>query len=220
MIISERVRERMEQLGLTQSELARRVKITQGAVAKIVSKNPGGSSHLHKIAQELGTTPDYLTGGTDDPALGALPAVDPERVARELNSVLVRYYPDPYSLGGGSFLQLHGGYEEIPFSKDWLRSRRQGAFNQLMLLPGRGTSMRPTINDGDVLLIDKAQTTVEEPDLIWAFNYGEVGMIKRLRRQPRGGWFVSSDNHVVHPFEAADDEIHIVGRVISIMQWQ
>lgn len=71
MIHSNRVRSLLAERGLSQSELARRVGVTQGAIAKVISKNPGGSSHLHKIAHELGTTPAYLTGETDDPNLGA-----------------------------------------------------------------------------------------------------------------------------------------------------
>ncbi len=63
----------MEKLGLTQAELARRVEVTQGAIAKIANNNPNGSSHLHKIARELQTTPDYLTGESDDPDEDAPP---------------------------------------------------------------------------------------------------------------------------------------------------
>jgi transcriptional regulator with XRE-family HTH domain len=63
----------MEKLGLTQAELARRVEVTQGAIAKIANNNPNGSSHLHKIARELQTTPDYLTGVSDDPDEDAPP---------------------------------------------------------------------------------------------------------------------------------------------------
>lgn len=73
VIHSDRVRRLLEERGISQSELARRVRVTQGAIAKIVSNNPGGSSHLHKIARELGTTPEYLLGEIDDPGEDALP---------------------------------------------------------------------------------------------------------------------------------------------------
>jgi transcriptional regulator with XRE-family HTH domain len=63
----------MDALGLTQSELARRVNVTQGAIAKIASKNPNGSAYLHKIAQVLQTSAAYLTGEIDDPTEGAPP---------------------------------------------------------------------------------------------------------------------------------------------------
>lgn len=67
MIRSDRVRELISSAGITQAELARRVNVTQGAIAKIAKNNPAGSSVLHLVARELGTTPAYLTGETDDP---------------------------------------------------------------------------------------------------------------------------------------------------------
>ncbi|PZU13793.1 MAG: hypothetical protein DI606_04290 [Sphingobium sp.] len=71
MILSERVRDRITAAGLTQAELARRVNVTQGAIAKIAKNNPYRSSVLHLVARELGTTPAYLTGETDDPTSDA-----------------------------------------------------------------------------------------------------------------------------------------------------
>ncbi|MBB3691475.1 helix-turn-helix domain-containing protein [Sphingomonas sp. BK580] len=67
MIVSERVSERMLDLGMTQSELARRVGVKQPTIYKLLRTSKKGSTHLHKIARELGTTPAYLSGETDDP---------------------------------------------------------------------------------------------------------------------------------------------------------
>lgn len=80
MILSERVRDCIAAAGLTQAELARRVNVTQGAIAKIAKNNPHRSSVLHLVARELGTTPAYLTGETDDPTADAppQPALDSE----------------------------------------------------------------------------------------------------------------------------------------------
>ncbi len=52
---------------MSQSELARRVSITQGTVAGLISGKARSSTHLHKIARELGTTAAFLEGETDDP---------------------------------------------------------------------------------------------------------------------------------------------------------
>lgn len=52
---------------MSQSELARRIGISQAAVNKLASGSAYGSKHIHKIARELGTTPAYLMGETDDP---------------------------------------------------------------------------------------------------------------------------------------------------------
>lgn len=58
---------------LTQSELARRVGVSQASIYRLVAGDAYGSKHLHKIARELGTTPAYLSGETDDPDEGAPP---------------------------------------------------------------------------------------------------------------------------------------------------
>lgn len=78
----------MDAVGLTQSGLARRVGVTQGAIAKIAKNNPNGSSYLHKIAQVLETTPAYLTGETDDPNEGAPPPSPPAMLMARLEVTL------------------------------------------------------------------------------------------------------------------------------------
>lgn len=73
MPLGERVRDRMTALGLSQAELARRVGVSQPSIYALIHRNKTGSKNLHLIARELGTTPAYLTGETDDPTAGAPP---------------------------------------------------------------------------------------------------------------------------------------------------
>ena len=62
--VGSRILARLNELGMSQSELARRVGITQPAVANLI-KRGGRSSHLHSIARVLKTTPEYIMGKTD-----------------------------------------------------------------------------------------------------------------------------------------------------------
>jgi transcriptional regulator with XRE-family HTH domain len=71
MVNAARLRERMVQMGLSQSELGRRVGVSQAAIYNLTSGKGYGSTHLHKIARVLLTTPAYLTDETDDPDLDA-----------------------------------------------------------------------------------------------------------------------------------------------------
>lgn len=71
MTIGTRVKDLMEERGLSQAELARRVGLTQPAIFALIKRNKTGSKNLHKIARELGTTPAYLEGEVDDPYLDA-----------------------------------------------------------------------------------------------------------------------------------------------------
>lgn len=81
MIIGTRIAALMRDKGLSQAELARRVGVRQPTIFKLLYENKTGSAHLHKVARELGTTPAYLSGETDDPD-SALPD-EPELTAEE-----------------------------------------------------------------------------------------------------------------------------------------
>ena len=76
MSVGSRIHERLSVVGISQSELARRVKLSQPAISALIKGNSRSSTHLHRIARELATTPAYLTGETDDPDEGA-PAPTP-----------------------------------------------------------------------------------------------------------------------------------------------
>ena len=214
MIMSDRVRTLMDAAGLSQSELARRIQVTQGAIAKIASSNPGGSSHLHKIARELGTTPAYLTGETDDPSAGALPVPTAGVIADQLDLVQINEVSLDYGMGGS---YLDAAVELTPryFPTVWLRSVTDTPPEALFFARGRGDSMQPTLLDGDMVLIDRSERQVREQDRIWAIAYGEIGSIKRVRISG-GGVKVLSDNPSVREEVLAPDEVTIIGRVVWI----
>lgn len=67
MFDARRFKARLEEVGISQAELARRIGVSQQAISKLAAGGAYGSKHLHRIARELQTTPAYLTGETDDP---------------------------------------------------------------------------------------------------------------------------------------------------------
>jgi transcriptional regulator with XRE-family HTH domain len=73
MNVGERIRQRLADLSMSQSELARRVGINQSTVAALLTGRSRSSSHLHLIARALSTTTAYLVGETDDPDENAPP---------------------------------------------------------------------------------------------------------------------------------------------------
>ena len=79
MSVGGRVRDRLAEIGMSQSELARRVSVNQSTIAGLIAGRSRSSAHLHRIARELATTPAYLTGETDDVAEGAPPPPAPLR---------------------------------------------------------------------------------------------------------------------------------------------
>lgn len=208
----------LEQMGLSQSELARRVGVTQGAIAKIVSKNPSGSSHLHAIARELGTSPAFLLGETDDPSEGAIAIPSARDVADQLDAVLLPEVEVSYSMGGGADIDDWPVVRRVPFSRSWLRNLTSSPPSDLVVARGEGDSMQPTIWDQDLVIIDRGQNTMRQQDRIWAVAYGGFGMIKRLRQLPDGTLQINSDNQAVSPIMASEGEAFLIGRVCGVIR--
>jgi transcriptional regulator with XRE-family HTH domain len=67
MIIGQRIQQRLDECGISQAALARRVKLNQSTINGLVRGDQHSSTKLHEIARELRTTPAFLTGETDDP---------------------------------------------------------------------------------------------------------------------------------------------------------
>ncbi|WP_299307824.1 helix-turn-helix transcriptional regulator [uncultured Croceicoccus sp.] len=71
MLLGQRIAERLDALGMSQAELARRVGVRQSTMNGLVNGRSQGTKHLHQIARELQTTPEYLSGESDDPDTGS-----------------------------------------------------------------------------------------------------------------------------------------------------
>lgn len=222
-LIPERLKEQRKRAGFSQSELARRAGIGQSSVNRIEAGETLHPRNILEIARVLGTTPEYLTGETDNPAItgaaeralgwGAVPTErqpDPDLV--EIAQIDMRYGL------GGTFVD--GPVVEKPrqFSRAWLRQFTHASPEHLVWALGDGDSMEPTIRDGEVILIDRSRDTLNMADAIWACTLGDIGMIKRLRPLPDGSVKVLSDNPSVPSETAVDGELHIIGRVVAVVR--
>lgn len=104
------------------------------------------------------------------------------------------------------------------FSRAWLRNFTDSPPDELFWARGQGNSMEPEIRDGDIVLIDRRQQSLVMADLIWAFAYGDTGMIKWLRPLPDGSVEIHSSNQSVRPAKAYDGEISLIGRVVAVVK--
>ncbi|MBK6801672.1 S24 family peptidase [Novosphingobium sp.] len=221
MIIGERIRERLEGLSQSQSALARAIGVSPQAVSKMVSGGTNESAKLFQIARFLHTTPEFLTGETDDPNL---PSLGEDRLAFrdaqiERDTDLVELEEINLRLGlGGTYLENHVDVQKRRFSRAWLRHFTDAAPEHLFWSIGDGDSMEPTIRSGEVILIDRSQQAPRMGDGIWAIAYGEIGMVKRLRPLPDGSVEIHSDNPLIPPAKAVDGELHVIGRVVAVVR--
>lgn len=78
-----------------------------------------------------------------------------------------------------------------------------------------GDSMKPTLCDGDVVLIDTGIRTIEI-DGVYALASNDELFIKRVTRDMDGGCTISSDNPAVKTTKIlnGDSQIEILGRVL------
>ena len=217
-MIAERISERMKALNLTQTALARLAGISQPSVAHLVKGRAAGSTQLHKIARALQTTPEYLTGETDDPSEGALPVPTADDVADQVGGVRIKEIDLDYGMGASWIDGVPVTEVERVFPADWLVQFTRAHPQYLFFAHGAGDSMMPTIMDRDIVLIDTTQQTLNMADRIWAVAFGGAGMIKRLRPQPDGGVKLMSDNPSVRDEVAYDGELSIIGRVVAVMR--
>lgn len=214
-------RDRLEALmaekSLSQNEMAKRIGITQSSVWKLLNQPAQGSKHIHKIARELGTTPAYLMGETEDPSEGFVPAPSVNDVAKELGIVGVRELD--LSLGmGATYLDTPVTETMRYFDEDWLRVYTRSKPENLVFAQGIGDSMEPTIRDSDLMLIDVSQRNLNISEKIWVVAYAHCASVKRLSPRADGGVDMLCDNHLVPNKTAYDGEMHIVGRVVAVVR--
>lgn len=217
MRTGERIAERRIAKGLSQTQLAKLVGVSQATIGKLESGISSGSSHLHKIARVLETTPAYLNRETEDPDEGAVPLPSLDTVAEQLDLVPVQEIDLKFGMGATE-LELPVTSQIRHFSREWLRQYTHANPETLYFAQGIGDSMEPTIKDSDLLLIDTSEKIIRLSDKFWAIAFGHSGMVKRLRPMPDGGVKILSDNPMVPEEVAYDGELHVLGRVVGIVR--
>jgi transcriptional regulator with XRE-family HTH domain len=243
-VTAERIKERLAAVSADQNDLAEGVGLTQSAISQILSGKTRNSRYLPAIADWLAVNLSWIRGTSDTmidmfddkgerinedqlqslavkkmlespkSSFRAQPSTD--EAAQYLGLAMIPHLELGYSMGGGNVISDYPRVGVMPFFRDWLRPMMKGSFADLFVARGEGDSMVPTLMDGDLILIDMAQKTITQQDRLWALSYGDLGMIKRVRKLPDGGYQINSDNPAVTPMTAYDGEMHVVGRVIWI----
>lgn len=200
-MIALRVRARASELGIDAPTLQKRVGVPSSSFDNYwKGKRIWPTELLADLAEQLETT----IGGI---LLGA-------NSGSALDLVSINEIDLAYGLGG-TYSDFPIETQVLHFPRTWLESITRTPPSQLTFARGRGDSMQPTIQDGDIVLIDHSVRTVREQDAVWALTVGDVAMIKRLR--VRGEVVhILSDNDRVPSDEAHHEEINVVGRIVFI----
>ena len=211
--MSERLRARIRQLGMSVAEVAREAGVNRTFVYDILrgrSQVPN-LEKLTRVAKVVKVPPDWLLSGK-----GRVQGGDPITEDYHNEFVAIQYAAVRPSMGGGAIVEDEERIgRDFHFRRAWIRDRLKAAPSMLRVMAVQGDSMMPTLNEGDVILVDMNQRNPIPPG-VFVLHDGMGLVAKRLEHVPMSDpprVRIISDNGRYTPYECTADEVNIVGRV-------
>ena len=136
--------------------------------------------------------------------------IDPNRF------VLLPKQAESAAAGSGSPPPPRPETEYIAFRHDWVRTVLGIEPDDLILETAVGESMRPTIQDGDLLLVDTTDRTFSSFG-VYVLEIGGERLVKRVQRKLDGTLVLISDNETYQPDHVTGtmlDGVTVIGRVV------
>ena len=203
-----RLRLIMQQFGSV-ADLAKAVGVSDNAIYKWVSgRGQPGMSSLVNLAKAAGVSVEWLATGQGSTKILLDHARTPE------NSIFYSTPSHALALpGAGAVLESAQVVDYLHFHENWFQRNFGLDAARAVLIEARGDSMAPTIDEGDLCLVDLGEGRFKH-DGLYALRDGVDLAVRRLQREPDGSLMVLSDNPVYQPIRVAAGEITILGRVI------
>lgn len=213
--VLKRLKEFRERKGLSAQQLAE----AMGVIPRTWLNYEAGISQLkaelfQKLAT-LGCDPTWLiTGRASSAALAEL-AEAPGALLTAM--VDVPHYAAGFSAGNGVPVSPESeDFQPFTVPEEWVRRVTGRNPKNIIRAHAEGSSMEPTIGDGDILLIDKTDQALSN-SRIYALVVDETLFCKRIRRSIKGEIWLTSDNKS-YPDEQLDSDdtrdIRIIGQVV------
>lgn len=107
----------------------------------------------------------------------------------------------------------------MAFKSSWLRANNLNK-RHLDVIYANGHSMEPTINDGDVLLVDESKIEPKDGQIFAMQSATKGTIVKRLVKSDIEGWIIRSDNSDKARYgdevlrDGEINEVRIIGRVV------
>lgn len=197
-MFNERLKTLRIQRKMTQSELAKKIYISQPAYSKYevgtASPNP---ETLSKIADALDVSVDYLLGSGSQPARPG-------------------YIRVPVLGRVAAGIPINAIEEVIDWEDISAEAAGDGEYFGLQI---KGHSMEPKISDGDVVIV-RRQPDVDSGDIAVVLVNGDDATVKRIKKSPQGVTLIPS-NPAYEPMYYSNEEIEslpvqILGRVVEL----
>ena len=138
----------------------------------------------------------------------------------EADALYIPLLENAASMGSGSDeLPADVFAGKLPVAVSWARQHvRSASIGGLRFIHGVGDSMSPTIEDGDILLVDTMQRDPAAIDGIYVLRAHDRLYITRVCQDINGRLEVSSDNPHVQTVSVLDgsQQLEVLGRVIWV----
>lgn len=196
-MISDRIRARREELGLSVAELANRLGKNRATVYRYESNDIEDmpSSVLEPLAKALQTTPAYLMGWDDKQT----------KAFDYANVFPVEPYVKLPVLGiiraGQPICCDQNNYGE------WEFADAKYGDGQHFMLRVQGDSMYPTIPDGSMAII-RIQDTAEKGQIVAFAMDGEYATLKRYYPQSNGTILLRADNPLADSYTITQEQLN------------
>lgn len=196
-MISDRIRARREELGLSVAELAKRLGKNRATVYRYESNDIEDmpSSVLEPLAKALQTTPAYLMGWDDKQT----------KAFDYANVFPVEPYVKLPVLGiiraGQPICCDQNNYGE------WEFADAKYGDGQHFMLRVQGDSMSPTIPNGSMAII-RIQDTAEKGQIVAFAMDGEYATLKRYYPQSNGTILLRADNPLADSYTVTQEQLN------------
>lgn len=225
---SDRINQRMRDLGLQHKDLVAATGASKGTVTNWINgvNNPTGK-RLVQLAQALKTTSSWLLTGNSTPEFTQVEPWD-SNTPLDDDEVEIPFFKDfSFACGGGSIGEaIANETRKLRMSKATLRNLSIMKENAVAAT-AIGDSMSPTIKDGDTIHVDLGRKNIKDGK-IFAICIGGLFYCKRLYNLPLGGVRIVSDNSVEFPEiqlsaqEIIDQQLEVIGwvwQISSLESW-
>mgnify|MGYP000908671572 CR=1 FL=1 len=232
------VQDRLDEKGMSMSELARQVGIAKSTMSRYFNRTR--EFPLNKtddFANALGMTPEYLLGiqkenNIEPEILTIFNQLDEERqenvvdyattllneqVSMKATTVLEKYRTDDYIIDyvEGLVAAGHGTFQEDNLHMEVRLRAEDVPENYDTIAKVAGDSMEPLIEDNDLLFIKV--TSQIDVNSIGIFQVNGKNFVKKLKRDYDGSWYLQSLNSGYEEIHLSEnDDIRTIGEVVSV----
>ncbi len=197
----------------TKAEAASVAEVTTESLGHYVSgKAKPRFDALARLASRKGVSLDWLARG-EGPMKRQETAV-PNELGDDY--VLVKRFDVRSAAGAGAVGEAAEVMAPLAFRREWIRNRLRRNPETLVVIENGGDSMFPTISDGDILLIDTAESQIRTQG-IYSLMIDGLLVTKRCQISGKGKLVLTSDNPSYGPAEmhpADIEDLRVLGRVV------